>query len=269
VIRVAMRKLRGAELGPILTGLLCLATTVGHANGRIPGATGLALHPTDARQLLLGLTFGLALTRDGGSSWTWMCEQQIEGNGGNVDPSIVMTSDGSLIVLSLTNGGVLVSQNDGCTFERPAGPLQRNRGVDLTLDPSRPGRVLALMSTIIEVLDAGYPSFRNFVAQSLDHGRTWEVLAELPDDMVGEALEVAASDSNRIYVSGTLSAHVLQGIVERSDDGGRTWKRSTVDLRVAQAACSSAAFIPRTPIDCGFACPVAAISTEWIPRGCG
>jgi hypothetical protein len=38
-----------------------------------------------------------------------------------VDPSIVVTSDGSLVVLSLTNGGVLVSRDDGGSFERAMG----------------------------------------------------------------------------------------------------------------------------------------------------
>jgi hypothetical protein len=93
-----------------------------------------------------------------------MCEQQIEGNGSDIDPSIVMTGNGTLVVLSLTNGGVLVSRDDGCSFERATGPLQGNRGVDLTLDPSQPGRVLALLSTILEVLEGGVPRYRNFLA---------------------------------------------------------------------------------------------------------
>ena len=224
------RKLLGAALGSFVAGLLCLVTTAAYANGRLPGATGLAINPSDERQLLLGLSYGLALTRDGGTSWTWICERQIEGNGSDVDPSIVVTGNGSLVVLSLTNGGVLVSQDDGCSFVRSMGPLEGNRGVDLTLDPSQPSRVLALMSTIVEVLDAGHPLFRNFLAHSLDNGRSWEVLAELPDDMAAETVEVAPSDAKRIYVSGTASADPLQGIVERSDDGGLSWTRSTVRL---------------------------------------
>jgi hypothetical protein len=216
--------------GAVVVGLLCLVSSSARANGRLPGATGLAIHPSDERQLLLGLTYGLALTRDGGASWNWMCEEQIEGNGGDVDPSIVVTSDGTLVVLSLTNGGVLLSRNDGCSFERALGPLQGNRGIDLTLDPSRPGRVLALLSTIVEVADAGYPRFRNLLAHSLDHGRSWQVLAELPDDLSAETVEVAPSNAQRIYISGTSNEDPLEGIVERSDDGGVTWTRSTVRL---------------------------------------
>lgn len=212
-----------------LAGSLCLATTAAHANGRLPGATRLAIHPTDEQQLLLGLTYGLALSRDGGASWAWMCEEQIEGNGGDVDPSIVMTSDGSLVVLSLTNGGVLVSRDDGCSFERAKGPLDGHRGVDLTLDPSRPGHVLVLMSTIVDVVDR-HPRYRNILAHSLDHGRNWEVLAEFPDDLSAETLEVAPSDPKRIYVTGTGAADPLQGIIERSDDGGLSWTRTTVRL---------------------------------------
>jgi biopolymer transport protein ExbD len=214
----------------LVAGLLCLITTAAHANGRLPGAMALAIHPTDEKQLLLGLTYGLALSRDGGASWKWICEQHIEGNGGDVDPAIVVTGDGTLVVLSLTNGGVLVSADDGCSFERTMGRLQGQRGVDLTLDPSQSGRVLTLTSTILEVTDAGYPRYRNLVAHSLDHGRSWEVLAELPDDMSAETLEVAASEANRIYVTGTASSDPLQGIIERSDDGGISWKRTTVRL---------------------------------------
>lgn len=220
-----MQKLSGA----VFTCAMCLVSTRAHANGRLPGATGLAIHPSDERQLLLGLSYGLALSRDRGASWTWMCEEQIEGNGGDVDPSIVVTGDGSLVVLSLTNGGVLVSGDEGCSFERALGPLQGNRGVDLTLDPKQPGRVLALMSTIFDEVDRR-PVYKNLLAHSLDHGKSWAVLAELPSDMLAETVEVAPADDARIYVTGTASANPLQGIIERSDDGGLSWTRSTVQL---------------------------------------
>jgi hypothetical protein len=231
----------------LLVGLLSLFATVARANGRIPGATGLAFNPTDEQQLLLGLTYGLALSRDGGGSWTWMCERQIEGNGGDVDPSIVVSNDGTLVVLSLTNGGVLWSRDDGCSFERAQGPLQGNRGVDLTLDPSQPGRVLALTSTITEIVDAGFPRFRNLLAQSLDHGVSWEILAELPDDLSAETVEVAPSDGKRIYVSGTANEDPLQGLVLRSDDAGRTWQRSSVRLPRGSGSLFLSGIHPRDP----------------------
>jgi hypothetical protein len=236
-----------AARGPFVAGLLCLAATAAHANGRLPGATALAINPTDERELLLGLTYGLALTRDRGASWTWMCEQLIEGNGGEVDPSIAVTSDGTLVVASLTNGGVLVSRNDGCSFERATGPLEGNRVVDLTLDTNRSGHVLALTSTIVEVTDAGHPRYRNFLAHSLDHGRSWVVLAELADDLSAETVEIAASDSDRIYVSGSSSADPLQGIVERSDDAGRTWTRTTVQLPTGSGSLFISAIHPKDP----------------------
>lgn len=250
-----MRGRLGAARCPLVAALLCLAPTATHANGRVPGATGLAINPSDERQLLLGLTFGLALSRDGGASWTWICEEQIEGNGSNVDPSIAMTSDGTLVVISLTNGGVLVSRDDGCSFERAAGPLQGQSGVDLTLDPSRPGHVMALMSTIVEVGDAGRPRLHNLLAHSLDHGGTWEVMAELPEDMWVETVEVAPSDANRIYVSGAASANLLQGIVERSDDGGRSWTRTAVDLPRSSGSLFISGIHPTDPDTLWFRVP--------------
>lgn len=56
------------------------------------------------------------------------------------------------------------------------------------------------------------------------------MLAQLPDDMWVETVEVAPSDPKRIYVSGTSSADLLEGVVLRSDDGGIQWTRSTVRL---------------------------------------
>jgi len=243
---VVLRKLLYATLSPLVVALLCLTTTAAYANGRLPGSTGLAIHPTDGQQLLLGLTYGLALSRDGGASWTWMCEEQIEGNGGDVDPAIVVTGDGTLVVLSLTNGGVLVSGDHGCSFERARGPLQGNRGVDLTLDASQPGRVLVLMSTIVDTVD-NRPRYRNLLAHSRDHGRSWEILAELPGDLSAETVEVAASDAKRIYVSGTASADPLQGIVERSDDGGLSWTRTTVRLPRGSGSLFLSAIHPTDP----------------------
>lgn len=226
---------------------LSIATASVHANGRLPGATGLAIHPSDNNELLLGLTYGLALTVDGGASWSWMCEQQIDGNGGNVDPAIVLTGNGSIVVLSLTSGGVLVSQDHGCTFVRPPGELERNRGVDLTLDPSQPDHVYALLSTIMNAVDGGSPTYRNLLAHSLDSGASWQVLAQLPDDLSAETVEVAPSDPKRIYVSGTASSDPLQGVVERSDDGGRTWKRTTVRLPRGSGSLYLSAIHPSDP----------------------
>jgi hypothetical protein len=142
---------------------------------------------------------------------------------------------------------VLVSRDDGCSFERAMGPLQRNRGVDLTLDPSQPGRVLALMSTVIDVNDAGEPHYHNLLAHSLDHGRNWDMLADFPDDMLPQTVEVAASDPNRIYVSGTAASDPQEGIVERSDDGGLSWKRTTVQLPRGSGSMFISAIHPKDP----------------------
>ena len=231
----------------LVVAVSCLTTAAAYANSRIPGATGLAIHPTDEQQLLLGLTYGLALTRDGGASFGWLCEQQIEGDGGDVDPSMVVTGDGTLVVLSLTHGSVLVSGDDGCSFERAIGPWQDNRVVDLTLDPTRSDRVLALLSTGIGATDTFEIVYRNLLAHSLDHGRSWEVLAELPDDFAPETLEVAASDPDRIYVSGNASADRLEGIVERSDDGGLSWTRTTVPLPFGSGSMFISGIHPADP----------------------
>lgn len=239
--------MRSRLAAALIAALSCFATAAAHANGRLPAATGLAIHPTHSGELLLGLTYGLALTRDGGASWTWVCEQQIEGNGGDVDPAIVMTGDGTLVVLSLTNGGVLVSRDNGCTFERATGPLERNRGADLTLDPSQPSHVLAVTTILDTTTDAENPSYQSRVVHSLDNGTSWAVLSALPADLLPETLEVAPSDPKRIYVTGTARSDPLEGIVERSDDGGLSWKRTTVELPRSSGSLYISAIHPSDP----------------------
>ena len=55
------------------------------ANGRPPVTNGVYVHPSDPQSILVRTTFGLLVSRDGGCSFRWICEQNV-GYGGTYDP---------------------------------------------------------------------------------------------------------------------------------------------------------------------------------------
>ena len=90
-------------------------------------------------------------------------------------------------------------------------------------------------------------SYANVLVETRDNAASWQTLGTLPSDFEVETLEVAPSDPHRIYVSGTASENPLLGVIERSDDGGASWTRTTLELPPTRAACSSARSIPSDP----------------------
>ena len=216
-----------------LAGALALLLTVlplkAAANGRMPGANDVVFDPSDPQHSLLRATFGVLQSFDSGKSWQWLCEQSIGTSGVVADPPIAILSDGTIVVLPPT-GGALLSRNAGCSWRHAAPPLSAERGVDLTLDPSDPAHLLVLTSTLDDVDDAGFGTYRNLLIETRDSGRAWRVLASLPTDFEAETVEIAPSDRARIYLSGTASTNPRLGIVLCSEDGGASWTRRTLDL---------------------------------------
>jgi photosystem II stability/assembly factor-like uncharacterized protein len=217
-----------------------------HANGRMPGANDVAFDHGDPQHLVARATFGIVQSFDAGKHWQWVCEQIIDVSGVIADPPLAVMSDGTQVLLPPT-GSALVSHNHGCQWERTEAPLSGRRGVDLTLDAQHPERLLLLMSTLKETDEQGYGLYENLVVESSDNGHSFHVLASLPTDFEAETLEVAASDDQRLYVSGTDSKNARLGILERSEDGGATWVRSTLGLPPGTGSLFISAIAPDNP----------------------
>ena len=198
------------------------------ANGRMPGATELTVPSGRGGSIVTRATFGLVQSFDDGASWQWVCESAIRVSG-EFDPPMAVTGDGTLVLLPAT-GGALSSRDRGCTWEPASAPLEGVRAIDLTNDPNDRARVLVASSAVDTIDPEGRVSYANRLIETTDNARTWLEISDLPSDFVVETLEVAASDSQRIYVTGTASDDALLGIVERSDDGGESWTRSELPL---------------------------------------
>lgn len=226
---VRMNRLYPLALVLPLSAVISLVSRTALANGRFPAADQLLIDPNDPAHIVVRTTFGFVESRDGGKEWLWTCEDII-GRIANQDPPFAVTGDGSVIV-AVPFEGVSVTHDHGCTWTKAPAPLAGQLAVDVTLEPDDAAGVLVLTSTNDTDLDAGPgapPEFRNLVVETKDHGATWSPIgAPLARDFIAATIEIARSDTKRIYASGVFG-EPLKGAIERSEDGGKTWMRAIV-----------------------------------------
>ena len=199
------------------------------ANGRFPASSNVRFQPGNPERILLGVTFGLLLSDDGGESFRWVCENAV-GYGGTYDPDYVIDAEGSIYATTFT--GLKVSRDGGCTFS--AVSLQDAGGAPVTdvwvgeVERGSDGRLWAATST---------GSAPNDVYVSSD-GQTFKY-AGLHDDIAWwKSLRVAPGDPNRVYVSGFRVPLIgddkevvepARALLYRTTDGGATWEELPVD----------------------------------------
>ncbi len=226
----------------VVAAALCATSWVGNAraNGRFPFANHLVVDPSDDKHLVLRTTYGMVQTFDGGANWKWLCEQSV-GYGGKFDPAIGVTRAGRLLVGLFD--GLTTSADRGCDFAQAPGTVfEKQYVIDLVVEQKDPSRALAITSTGL-----GDLGFHVIVAESLDSGATWaQAGVDLPKDFNSETLEVAPSRGDRIYASGIFGTP-RQGVIEKSDDRGKTWERLVVDLGMGGLTPYLAAVDPNNP----------------------
>jgi len=185
------------------------------ANGRFPAASQLVVAPGDPREIMALVTYGVLSSRDSGRFWDLICETGI-GYGGDLDPVMAMTADGSLIVATWI--GLAVGHGDLCNFSF-ADPLVDQPIRDVATDRSNPARAVLALSR-----GKGGGVFQTQVWQSLDNAKTFTQLGvDLPTNFRAETLEIAPSDAQRVYLSGLTSS--ATGTLMRSSNGGTSWER--------------------------------------------
>jgi hypothetical protein len=161
------------------------------ANGRFPEAQAIVSPPPGAtgaaaRTLYLRATFGVIVSRDGGTTWQWICEQTL-GFDGTWDPPLVVSKDAELFI-GLSDG--IRTTVDGCATTKVAG-LDGELITDLTTDPTG-SQIVALTST---------PSKPGGVVWIDAKSRKVERHGSVAG-MRLETIEVAPSNPARIYVTG-------------------------------------------------------------------
>ncbi|MFO0645369.1 MAG: hypothetical protein U0326_03960 [Polyangiales bacterium] len=175
------------------------------ANGRFPTGGYFVVGGGAARGVMvLRATFGLLASRDGGSTWAWVCEESF-GAVGTFDASVAIGASGRVV---LTTPRGLRASDDGCAWAPPAGSVTRPF-IDVSVD--------ATGSHMVTV--AGPSGVDDVILRSRDGGASWTRGATLPG-LYASTIEVAPSNPMRVYVGGFLADGTA--LLLRSDDGGAT-----------------------------------------------
>lgn len=180
---------------------LCTMTSNALGNGRPPQTVGVFVQSGDDQTVLVSSTFGLMISRDGGSSFQWVCEDAI-GYGGVFDPDFAIASDGT--IFAGTNRELRISRDDGCTWEPATGELGDHWIDDIEIGPA--GEIWAITATTGKAND---------VYRSNDNGTSFIDRNMRNDTAFWKSIRVAPSDGQRIYLTG-------YEVVEDSTDGGMT-----------------------------------------------
>ena len=199
-------------------GASVAAERTAHANGAFPLANQLLANPSDATELVMRGNFGLVVSRDGGESWGWLCEKGMGYE--NIEPPMAVLESG-VVLLALSTG---ISRSDAswCDFGLASGISASV--VDLSIERATPEAAVALSLDLETMVSQ--------VWESTDDGQSWSALGDAFPDFEATTLDVAATDSDRIYVSGR-SVPGGKGTLLRSDDHGASWTSFEIPSLIA------------------------------------
>ncbi len=182
-------------------------------NVGVPRVTGIAIDPTNQRNIWVGLEVdGVRRSTDGGDSWKTV-------NGGaipNMDVHNVAVAAGPpKTVFVLVNDDVYTSTDDGASWKavhvRQVFPWRYPRGV--AVQPGNP-------KTVFVSIGDSTPGRVGTVMRSKDVGQTWEPLS-LPVQPNSAVWVVHVQPT----APEVLFAGTRYGYLYRSDDGGESWRK--------------------------------------------
>jgi len=184
----------------------------GCPNVGVPRPTGIAIDPTNDRNVWVGLEVdGVRYSRDGGETWA-----RVNGQIPNQDVHNVLVIEGPpKTVFTVVNDDIWRSTDDGRTWQaaraREVFPWHYPRGI-----AAKPGDP----RTVFLTLGDSTPGRIGTVVRSRDAGVTWEPLA-LTVQPNSAVWTVAVSSS----APDTMFAASRYGYLYRSDDGGDSWRK--------------------------------------------
>jgi photosystem II stability/assembly factor-like uncharacterized protein len=199
----------------VLARVLCAASMVAlaadaRANGVFPSSGHLVLHPGDPSSAWIRMVYGVVLTRDGGASWSLLCQPAL-GYALPDQPTIAVTPSGSLW-LGLPDGAARGSA-DGCGYDRVPS-LEGLRVEDISQTLAGPAYAVVTMQPEPHRVYRTDDGAQTFAATA----------APLPLKFQPLTLDAAPSNPDRVYVSGlTGEPPELVGAFARSNDAGASW----------------------------------------------
>jgi photosystem II stability/assembly factor-like uncharacterized protein len=181
-------------------------------NVGIPRPTGIAVDPTDHRNVWVGLEVdGLRRSTDGGDTWT-----KVNGAIPNPDVHSVLVAAGPpKAVFTVVNDDVWRSIDDGKTWQparaRQTFPWHYPRSIAVKPNDSK---------TIFLTLGDSTPGRVGTVMRSRDAGATWESLGfpVQPNSAIWTVC-IPAAEPDLMFVASRY------GYLYRSEDGGDSWQK--------------------------------------------
>jgi photosystem II stability/assembly factor-like uncharacterized protein len=190
----------------------------------------------DPNHLILSGTFGLAVTEDGGQTWTYTCEAAFSDPDTILDPLIGFASNGTLYTGTALE--LRRSDRDTCEFDIVLG--QPGELVpDYTFDVDGQS-LLGVVSTVVDGKDQA-------TLQTSSDGTSWEPLGSPIEERSVLTLDVAPSDEQRLYISALApeldgnGAQVGRGVLLVSRDRGESWE----ELDIPDTSFDAQPFIAR------------------------
>jgi len=177
---------------------------------------------------------GLIIEDAAGGTFRIVCNDAFEASLAEVPP-VVIEPDGGLL-LGTYLGGLIRSSPDRCSFESVAGAFDGLYPIDLKANAA--GTVYAA------VLPFDGSSAELF--ESTDQGRSGSSLTVMPG--APTALQIAPSDSSRLYVSITTAEGNLSfGSLLTSADAGRSFEEHAIELDASELRVFVLAVAPQQP----------------------
>ncbi len=211
-----MRRTVGLLSALAIGAVLAARPSPAIANGRPPSSVKVVFRPGNSSDLLVGVTFGLMVTRDDAATWRWICESAV-GFQGSFDPDYEYSSSGA--IWATTFDGLRYTR-DGCVWEGLGAPL----GSWLVT-------AVAIGSDGAIYAGAADPVLGSGIFKSVDDGATFQPTGNLNQVFDWfETLEVAPGsapgDALRVYGTGyrVQSGLPRQKLMFRSMNGGQTWE---------------------------------------------
>ncbi len=201
--------------------MTCLGTAAAAAaHGAFPQSAFVYPVEADEQHIVVGTSFGLLKTTDGGATWFWICEEApgYEGN----KPKMNVTKDGTVLVGGFD--GVAVSSSKACGWAFATGPENFVSDVFVEADAT---------SSVV-LLSEGQPdgTFKNQVWESTDQGGSWQQLGtDLDPKLLAFNIRSAASNPDVLLVTATIKedgASAAKGVLFKSTDRGESWTSTDI-----------------------------------------
>jgi hypothetical protein len=209
--------------------LACVMTARGRAaraDGAFPDSLSVLVPADQPRYIGLATNFGLVSSRDGGATWTWVCEGPLT----NCSNLYSLSAPPANRLFALSADSLVYSDDGACDWSVSSGGVKGGGVVDAFPLAQDASRVLAVVSPN----GVGTQTTYTVVASS-DGGATFgEVLytAASGDSITG--VEASRTDAQTIYLT-LAGAKGFAPIIAATSDGGATWKSFDLSPELGQS----------------------------------